>query len=265
MVQFDDTIVEFYNCNFNRIMTRDGESHDRMIDCDDSSITMINMTVRDNEGRFMEARGCNVQITESSFRNNKGLELFSVFSNITMVNVTVRYNEGLFMKSERSNVQVAHSDFRNNNGPNIFSVFSNITMMNLTVRDNVGRFLETEESDIQITHSDFINNNGSELFSQNSHITKINLTVIDNEGGFMETEGSNVYITHSGFRNNIGLNHGTVTIESSHLTTVGCQFLENTAKGKGAVVHVSRRSDYNDHGSLFANNTAVKGGKILNK
>ena len=126
----------------------------------------------------------------------------------------------------------------------IYCESSNITMMNVEVRDNDGRFMFTQQCNVQITDSDLRNNNGSELL--------------------WIGQSSNAHVINSTFIGNQALNHGTLTIESSHLTTVGCQFLGNTAKTKGAAVHVSRGSEYNNQGSLFADNTAGEGGKITN-
>ena len=120
---------------------------------------------------------------------------------------------------------------------------SNITMLNLTVRDNDGHFMYTQQCNVQITHSGFRNNKGQELL--------------------WISQRSKVHVTNTTFIGNQALNHGTLTIESSHLTTVECQFLGNTVKNKGAAVHV-RRSEYNDQGSLFTGNIAGEGGKILN-
>ena len=68
--------------------------YDSIIYCDSSNITMMNVTVTDNEGRFMKTLGCNVQIVDSDFRNNNGSGLFSWCSNIAMKNVEVKDNEG---------------------------------------------------------------------------------------------------------------------------------------------------------------------------
>ena len=116
-------------------------------------------------------------------------------------------------------------------------------MMKVTVRENDGRFLRTSGCNVQIKDSDFRKNNGSEL-----------LWIYQN---------SNAHHINSTFTGNHGLNHGTLAIESSHVTTIRCQFLGNTVKAKGAAVHVSRTSEYNDHSSLFADNTAGEGGKFL--
>ena len=195
-LEFHKIIVEFYNCNFIGITT----CHYEIIDCTYSNITMTNKTVRDSDGPFMKTKGCNLRISDSDFRNNKELRLFSDSSNITV--------------------------------------------MNVTVRDNEGDFMETEDCTVLITNSHFRNNKALELlfFYQRSSADVINST----------------------FTGNLGLNRGTLTIESSDLTTEGCQFLKNTVKTKGAALCV-RDGTYNDHSSLFAENAAVQVGKILNQ
>ena len=309
-LSFTYTVVEFYNCNF----TTTPEWFDRIIFCYSSNITMMNVKVRDNDGRFMETENCNVQIRDSHFRNNKARELLSYkSSNINMMNVTVRDNEGYFMKTEECSIQIVHRELKNNKGSELFSDRSNITIMNMivrgnegrfmstkgcsiqithsyftnvTVRDNDGYFMETRECNVQITDSNFGNNKGLELFSCSSNITMINVAIRNNEGRFLTTLGSNVQVRDSDFRNNYGselfwayqrsnvhvinstftgnqgLNHGTLTIESSHLTTVGCQFLANAAKAKGSAICV-RDGTYSDQDSLFADNIAGVRGKKL--
>ena len=144
----------------------------------------------------------------------------------------------------------------------------NVTMTNVTVRDNKGRFMiDQNYCNVQITHSDFTNNKGLELIrvelqSQlafgNSHLSN---NTYEKGGIFLQR--SNGHVMNSTFTGNQGLNYGTLAIESSHVTTIGCKFLENTVKTKGSAVHVSGRSQYNDHSSVFAANTAREGGKIL--
>ena len=125
----------------------------------------------------------------------------------------------------------------------IYCEYSNITMVKITVRDNKGHLMKTEGCNVQVTFSDFRNNNGSGLLWVNQR--------------------SKVHVTNSTFTLNQGLYRGTLAIESSHLTTVGCQFLRNTAKANGAAIYAERESGYNDYGSLFADHTAGEGGKVL--
>ena len=292
--------IVFRNCSFtdtkrynipssqqtnNRIRLLRDEFSDNIIACDSSNITMMNVTVRDNEGCFMKIEGCNVKITNSEFRNNKGSDLFSVRGNITMMNVTVRDNEGHFLRAFRSHVQITDSDFRNNKQLELFSDKSKFILMNVEVRDNEGQFMEAKLCNVQITHSNFGNNRGLQFFSCNSNIIMMRVKVGENVGGFMETSGCDVQIQYSDFRNNSrsnlirvyqscnvhvtnstftgnkGQDHGTLVIESSHLTTIESQFLNNTSKGKGAAICVSDGT-YNDQGSLFANNSAGEGNKL---
>ena len=150
----------------------------------------------------------------------------------------------------------------------IYCKSSNITMMNATVRGNIGPFMLIEgNSYVEITHSEFRNNSGPELlqiqfYSQltfkDSHLSN-NLY----EKGGIYLYKSSGHVINSTFTENQGVNYGSVTIEISHLTTSGCQFLRNTAKAKGAAVHIKGGSQYNDHSSLFADNTAGEGGKFL--
>ena len=68
---------------------------------------------------------------------------------------------------------------------------------------------------------------------------------------------------NSTFTGNRG--HALVVMKQSQATTVGCQFLDNAVKSKGAAVNVSDRSEYYDQGSSFTDNVAGEGGKILNQ
>ena len=263
-LSFSNVIVEFYNCNITGMTTRkDGLSvrlsFDELIHCDSSNITMINVTVRDNEEHFMRTEGCKVQIIYSDFRNNNGLELFSDRSNITIMNLIFRDNKGRFMSTEHCNVQITHSVFGNNNRSEILSYSSNITLMNITVRENDGRFMTTKGCNVEITDSDFRNNKGIEINNKGSQLLwiyqNINALVLFHQG-------NKAHVINSTFTGNWGFSCGTLAIESSHVSTVVCQFLGNTAKANGAAMYVSRRSEYHDHGSLFADNTAGEGGKF---
>ena len=153
-------------------------------------------------------------------RNDKFMICF--YGNVTMLNVAARQNEGIFLQTEECNVQITDSYFRNNKGPKL-----------LYVREN-------------------------QLTFKNSHLS--NNT---NEYGEIFLYESNAHMVNSSFTRNQGVNSGSVTAVSSHLTTEGCQFLKNTAKAKGGAIHVIS-STYNDHSSLFLNNFAGEGGKILN-
>ena len=164
-------------------------------------------------------------------------------------------------------------------------------MVNLIVRDNVGRYMKFYFCHVQIRDSHFTNNNSTSLimsdqsefvfgnsqFLNNTNIyggirlhkseaNVINSTFTGNRGekaGGMYLEESEANVTNSTFTGNQG--HALVVMSQCQATTAGCKFLHNVVKGKGAVVHVSDRSEYHDQGSSFADNIAGEGGKILNK
>ena len=238
----ENTIVEFHNCNFIGIMAP--RWRDRIVNCGSSSITMMNVIVKDNDGQFLNTEGCNITMKDTIVTDNKGHFIKAEESNVEITHSDFRNNKGFFMETQGCNVQITHSVFGDNKGLQLFSVSSDITMMNITVRDNEGCFMKTSGCKVKITDSCFRNNNGYGLL-------KI-------------YESSMAYLIDSTFTRNQGLNHGTLTIKSSNLTTERCQFLENSAKGKGAAISISR-SEYNDHGSLFATNIAGNGGKILSQ
>ena len=130
----------------------------------------------------------------------------------------------------------------------IYCYRSNITMVNVVVRGNVRRRMGFYFCNLQIIDSRFTNNNFTE-----GRISSGGITLF----------WSNARVINSTFTGNQG--HTLVVMRQSYATTVGCQFLYNAVKSKGAAVHVSDRSEYHDQGSSFTDNVAGEGGKILNK
>ena len=116
------------------------------------------------------------------------------------------------------------------------------------VRDNVRRRMGFSFCNVQIKDSRFTNNNFTE-----GRISSGGITLF----------WSNARVINSTFTGNQG--HTLVVMRQSQATTVGCQFLDNAVKSKGAAVNVSDQSEYHDQGSSFADNVAGEGGKILNK
>ena len=132
----------------------------------------------------------------------------------------------------------------------IYCLLSNITMVNVVVRDHVRSRMVFKWCNVQITDSRFTNNNSTGLIESR-------------HPGGIYLEYSKANVTNSTFTGNQG--HTLVVMSQSQAITVGCQFLDNAVKSKGAAVHVSDRSEYHDQGSSFTDNVAGEGGKILKK
>ena len=175
---FKNAMVQFFNCNVTGIKSED--KHDEFIYCSSSNITMMTMMVKENEVFFMKIVGCNIQVTNSHFRNNKGLTLLSIYQ--------------------------------------------------------------------------------SQLIFKNSHLLKN----IYRFGG-ITMYGSYADLINSTFTGNQAVNYGCLTTARSFVTTIRCQFLKNKTKTKGTAVFISAQSQYNDHYSVFADNFAEEGGKIINQ
>ena len=140
-------------------------------------------------------------------------------------------------------------------------------MVNVVVRDHVGRGMKFERCNVQITDSHFTNNNSTSLImSDQSEFVFGNSHFLNNTniyGVIRLNEKSKAHVTDSTFTGNQG--RALMVTTQSKAITVECQFLYNAVKGKGAAVYVSDRSEYHDHRSLFVDNVAGEGGKIVNK
>ena len=250
------------------------------------NITITNTTI-DNTylrfGRFIEESSISVRIENCYIRSSRiyiyWLSQPAVIRNCYIRSLEIKI-QGLSQPVVINNCTF-HGDTRTDNAasPEVMSrnkgvdehlfiscFLSNIIMVNVVVRDNVGPGMWFFLCNVHITDSCFTNNNvtsliyssQSELKIENSHF--LNYTNI--YGGISLNENSKANVINSTFTGN---QCHALVMRQSQATTVGCQFLDNAVKSKGAAVHVSHRSEYHDQGSWFTDNVAGEGGKILNK
>ena len=154
----EKAIVAFYNCNITGM--KDGDLPNTFIYCDQSSITMMNVTVTDNAKRLMSARYCDVRITHSKFKNNLDLHLhFRSIFNSTFTgfisNCVFSNNSGSVIDTYRGKIRIEHSHFLNNDVDHIGTIAvytkSQVCMINSTFIGSHGASLNVREESNMIT------------------------------------------------------------------------------------------------------------------
>ena len=211
------------------------------------NITITNTTIENTHLRFgfdFEESSISLRI-ENCYISSSSIDIIRLSQPAVINNCTFH---GDTRTDNITSPEVMSGNRLENEYPLIYCWSSNITMRNVVVRDNVRRGMGFYFCNVQIKDSRFTSNNFTE-----GRISSGGITLF----------WSNARVINSTFTGNQG--HTLVVMRQSYATTVGCQFLDNTVKGKGAAVNVSDQSEYHDQGSSFADNVAGEGGKILNK
>ena len=221
-------------------------------------------------------------VINSTFTGNKGKKAGGIYleyhSEANVTNSTFTANKGEWAGGiylEQSKANVTNSIFTGNEGKWVGGIVlykSEALVTGGTLTGNKGESVGgifLQESEANVTKSIFTGNEGElvgGIVLVNSEARVTNSTLTGNKGekaGGIYLEESKANVSHSTVIGNQG--HALVVTTQSKAITTGCQFLYNVVTGQGAAVHVSQRSEYHDQGSLFTENGAGEGGKILNK
>ena len=251
------------------------------------NITITNTTIEDIEMRFT---GRNVSLRiENSFIFSSRMDFWQHSSPITIHNCTFDKGANKYSLLSFSNSAAQFLNCTFTGIKTIDCYDSHVTMTTTIIKGNVGNFLKTKQCNVAITSSDFMDNMDIHLTSIGSNGLISNCVFSNNSGAILNVEQGKLIIKNSQFLNNTNQDGEIITIKEgckadvinstftgneavdgaalgiyhrSHVTTAGCWFLGNIAKGRGGAIYVSYRSRYMDYGSLFADNKAGVAGNL---
>ena len=246
------------------------------------NITITNTTIDDVELRFI---GRNVSLRiENSFILSSRMDFWQHSYPIIIYNCTVSKNTSKLynlLSFVNSVVQFLNCTFIGQNTIDCHS--GNVTMTTTTIKGNMRNFLKTEKCNVAIRSSYFIDNTDLRLTPIGSNGWISNCVFSNNSWAILNVEQGKLIIGNSQFLNNTNQDGEIITVREgcvgdiinstftgneamagtalrihhrSHVTTSGCWFLGNIAKGKGGAIYVSYRSKYLDYGNVFADNYA---------